>query len=273
MKWHTQMPEHNVIWVTGSKRVNSGWSIHEVSLSTSRSRIWAAASRYISVMRCARRRRGWKGVRTTHASSSSAAVITNGGTMTAGEADVNSNIKFQSASTMSTLPGKGEALEAVWHDQIPQKCQKTIISLRSTYSTGCVRLKRSFAAVLIASIQQEKEDVQGWRLGVRLVSVSVWSPLCWLLGCPPGAGEQSAFWHFTLAQQSRPVWPWARLHSQLLPVLLLLLLGQSWIFSCDESNSLRHATVQTDSVSCVCLSAVWAPEDRNKWMFYRMLIH
>lgn len=44
-----------------------------------------------------------QGVWATHPCSSAAAVIINSGTMTAGEADVNSNIRFQSACTVPPL--------------------------------------------------------------------------------------------------------------------------------------------------------------------------
>lgn len=71
------------------------------------------------------------------------------------------------------------------------------------------------------------------------------------------SGCRGAVWlrHFTLAQQSRPVTV-RRLYRQLLSLHpRRCCCAQLWIFSCHESNSVRHATVQPDNVSGVVCSS------------------
>lgn len=84
-----------------------------------------------------------------------------------------------------------------------------------------------------------------------------WCPVCWWeQAAPPLPSRLSRavwLWHFTLAQQSRPVTV-CTLRSQLLVAQPSpLLFGQLWIFQRHESNPVRHATVRPHSVS----AAVW----------------
>lgn len=71
--------------------------------SSGSSGVWAVVSLHIRAVCRAALRGGRQGVWATHPFSSSPAVIISSGTMTAGEADVNSNIRFQSARAVSTL--------------------------------------------------------------------------------------------------------------------------------------------------------------------------
>lgn len=91
--------------------------------------------------------------------------------MTAGEADVNSSIRFQSACTVSTLLRNEELLKIrPPHEKIPQKYQKSYYSLHNLKQKMLLlHSAAGFDVAIITSVQQKPEDdFLGWSLLVRL---------------------------------------------------------------------------------------------------------
>ena len=105
------------------------------------------------------------------------------------------------------------------------------------------------------ALHQKPGDVFGWSLVRLFLTPSLLVRAGRLLRCPPGAGEQSGF-GISHSLSSQGLWPSADSTANCSLIPSPLLFGQLWIFSCSESNSVRHATVQPDSVSrAVC--SVW----------------
>lgn len=89
------------------------------------------------------------------------------------------------------------------------------------------------------------------------------------LRCPRGAWEQSGF-GISHSLSSQGLWPSADFTANCSLTPSLLLFGQLWIFTCYESNSVRHATVHWDNVrSVVC--RIWI-EDISFLLLYQILI-
>lgn len=97
------------------------------------------------------------------------------------------------------------------------------------------------------------EDVFGLSLVTLFLMPSLFVRAGRLLRCPPGAGEQSGF-GISHSLSSQGLWPSADSAANCSLTPSPLLFCQLWIFSCYESNSVRHAAVQPDSVSGVVCS-------------------
>lgn len=103
-----------------------------------------------------------------------------------------------------------------------------------------------------------------------------------LLRCPRGAGEQSGF-GTSHSLSSQGLWPSADYTTNCSHIPSALLFGQLWIFTCYECNSVRHATVHSDIVSCVvCIWRIWSfshflsdfePNHDFKWFCLSNVLH
>lgn len=80
---------------------------------------------------------------------------------------------------------------------------------------------------------------------------------------PSRRREQSGF-GISHSLSSQGLWPSADFTTNCSLIPWPLLLGQLWIFSCYESNSVRHATVQPDSVSGIVCS-IWREALSRTW--------
>lgn len=87
-----------------------------------------------------------------------------------------------------------------------------------------------------------------------------------LLRRPPGAAGRSGL-AISHSLSSQGLWASTDFTGNCSPrPVAPLLFGQLWIFSCYESNSVRHTTVRPDSVSAV-VCGIWVEDLSRMWLF------
>lgn len=177
--------------------------------------------------------------------------------MTAGEADVNSSIRFQSACTVSTLLRNEGLLKTS-----PPPMTKSLKNVRKQLLFSAqVNPEDAFAAqcsrLWCFNNHERPAEARRCFFGMKSSCQIAFDALSVgesrrLLRCPPGSGEQSGF-GISHSLNSQGLWPSADSTANCSLIPSPLLFGQLWIFDCYESNSVRHATVQPHSVSgAVC---------------------
>lgn len=167
---------------------------------------------------------------------------------TAREANVNSNIRFQSARTAS------EERRRVKNDAVWQNHQRTRPKpLRCPCRFLFGRLSCGLHAGIIRLICFSVWGCTGQEIVVgEVLSHCFWCALCWPApSVPSGCREQSGF-GISHSLSSQGLWPSADFTANCSLTPCTLLFGQLGIFSRHESNSDRHATVQPDNVSQRC---------------------
>lgn len=103
------------------------------------------------------------------------------------------------------------------------------------------------------AVLHERGDVSRWSPVRLFLMPSSLVRADWLCGCPQGAQEQSGS-GISHSLNSQGLWPSTDFTANWSLTPSPLLFAQLWIFTCFESNSVRHATVQPDNVSPVVFS-------------------
>lgn len=177
--------------------------------------------------------------------------------MTAGEADVNSNIRFQSACTVPAPQRSEEVLKLCCMTKSLRNDWKQL-SRSPQLMLQLASLLQMMGAGRIAE-QGCTSQRRSWMKSCHIVfDAPVFVRAGRLLRCPRGAGEQSGF-GISHSLSSQGLWLSADFTANCSLIPSPLLFGQLWIFSWYESNSVRHPTVQPDNVRGV----VWRMEEED----------